>query len=350
MPRTLVIRFGSLGDLCVCGWFASGLAGRDPRRIVEIATKERFAELAGAFRGVAAVHPLRGGGPGDLADLASRLRREDFDRVLDAHAVTRSRLLTLLMGRPGSPRLAKDTAARLALLARQRLHQRDVASQPPAPPAGRLARGLLDRFDALADGAPGRSLLAGDAPPPLAHLRPDGGSDALGLAPGARWPAKRWPADRWAALLRGLGGGQPRPIRIFLGPDEREWYDAGPLAAAARDLPDVETVRESSLVALARRLASCRLLVANDSGLLHLAEATGTPVLALFGPTTRHWGYFPLLPGSGVIERDLACRPCSRNGKRPCHRDDRACLAGIEPARVADAVAAALADAPGGSP
>ena len=62
-------------------------------------------------------------------------------------------------------------------------------------------------------------------------------------------------------------------------------------------------------------------------GLLHLAEGVGTPVVALFGPTVRAFGYFPVHPRSRVLETDLDCRPCSRNGKRPCHRGDLACLA-----------------------
>ncbi len=72
----------------------------------------------------------------------------------------------------------------------------------------------------------------------------------------------------------------------------------------------------------------------NDSGLLHLAEAAGTPVLAFFGPTVRQFGYFPCLDDSEVLEVELDCRPCSRNGKRPCHREDLACLREITPDRA----------------
>ena len=89
----------------------------------------------------------------------------------------------------------------------------------------------------------------------------------------------------------------------------------------------------------AARLARCSRLVTNDSGLLHIAEAVGTPVLALFGPTVREFGYFPILARSLVLEKSLDCRPCSRNGKRPCHRGDLACLQDITP----DAVRSVLA-------
>lgn len=98
---------------------------------------------------------------------------------------------------------------------------------------------------------------------------------------------------------------------------------------------------------MAEVLARCRVAVTNDSGLLHLSEAVGTPVVALFGPTVRAFGYFPLLASSLALERELDCRPCSRTGSRPCHRGDLACLDRIPAAEVRDAVAARLT---GGTP
>jgi ADP-heptose:LPS heptosyltransferase len=100
-------------------------------------------------------------------------------------------------------------------------------------------------------------------------------------------------------------------------------------------------ISDCPLPDVAGELARCSLLATNDSGLMHLAEAVGTPVVALFGPTVRQWGFFPRLPGSVVVETPLECRPCSRNGKRECHRGDLACLQHIEVdevlARVLDA-------------
>jgi ADP-heptose:LPS heptosyltransferase len=94
------------------------------------------------------------------------------------------------------------------------------------------------------------------------------------------------------------------------------------------------------LLELAQDLADSDRLLCNDSGLLHLAEAVGTPVVALFGPTTRAWGYFPLDPRSRVIETELACRPCSRNGGRPCRLQHRLCMELLSVREVTDALGA----------
>ncbi len=340
----LILRFGALGDLCLLGWSLSALAdapGGDGRRVT-LVTKAGFAPLAARFHGVDEVVPLEGPGLAALGDLAGRLRARRWARVVDAHHVLRSHALLALAGRRADARLAKDTAARLRLLA------------GGGEAAGRLDRTMVDRFDeALGTGAAG---LAGAAMTTIARRAPlsalasaaprAGGAGAapLGLAPGARWETKRWPQDRWVALLEQLAAGGERAVRLFLGPEERAWFPGSRLEAAARAAGAL-VVEGRPLPDVAGELAACRAVATNDSGLLHLSEAVGTPVVAFFGPTVRAFGYYPRLPGSRVLERALDCRPCSRNGKRPCHRGDLACLAPIEAATAAAALLAAGAPA-----
>ncbi|HPF70198.1 MAG TPA: glycosyltransferase family 9 protein [Candidatus Krumholzibacteria bacterium] len=332
MRSILVIRFGALGDLCLLAG-ALARAARAPGaagRRVTLVTKAAFAPLLAEAAGVDRVIGFSGG-LGDLAALAGRLRRERFDTVIDAHHILRGHLLLVLMGRRPDARLAKDTAARLAVLR-------------GAAPGAVLARTMRDRFADLLPALTGGDALPDEAPAALQRLaRPcPGGSPVLGLAPGARWPSKRWPEAHAARLVRDHAA-QGGRLRIFLGPDEEAWFAAGPLAAAARDT-GAEVVQGRPLVEVAGLLSECAALVTNDSGLLHLAEAVGTPVVALFGPTVRAFGYAPHLPASRLLETDgLDCRPCSRNGKRPCHRGDLACLDRIAPDTVAAALAPLLA-------
>jgi heptosyltransferase-2 len=348
MPQQIVvIRFGALGDLCLAGWSLARLAaapGRDRRRVT-LVTKARFADLAGRFTGVDAVLPLaEPGRTADLVRLAAGIRALAPDVVVDAHGVLRSRLLDVLLGRRPHARLRKDTAARLRLLRGR-------------PATAALDRHLRARLDDTFDRA---GLLAPDAGTPVAaplahlaagfagtHLAERAGTHprppVLGLAPGAQWDPKRWPQEHWVALLELARQAQPDlAIRVFLGPREASWFDGSPLDRALGALgPGVEIIRDRPLTEVARQLAGCRVLVCNDSGLLHLAEAVGTPVVALFGPTVRAFGYAPSLGGSTLLETlGLECRPCSRNGKRPCHRGDLACLVRIEPQTVWRAAAA----------
>ena len=81
-------------------------------------------------------------------------------------------------------------------------------------------------------------------------------------------------------------------------------------------------------------------VMANDTSIVHLAEAMRTPSIALFGPTVKEFGYAPMLAQSRLIETDLAlrCRPCSRTGKGTCkNRDQQICMYSISTQKVWDA-------------
>lgn len=320
----LVIRFGSLGDLCLLGWTLARLADRPGAadRRVTLVTKSAFVPLMSRFRGIHEVVPLEGSGTGALRQLAAELRNRHWDDIIDAHNILRGHLLLGMMRRRADRRLAKDTVARLAFMNLGRRNDR-------------LGRTMHDRFGDLCTGLAPEADNAAETRPPLSTLaEPTAGQigeDILGIAPGAQWETKRWPEEHFASLLEMWLQERTSRVRIFLGPREEPWFGNGPLNRMASESDRVEIIRDCSLTEVAARLSECHLLVTNDSGLLHVAEAVGTPVTAFFGPTVREFGYFPVLPGSRVLERSLDCRPCSRNGKRPCHRKDLACLKDISP-------------------
>jgi ADP-heptose:LPS heptosyltransferase len=133
---------------------------------------------------------------------------------------------------------------------------------PPPPPVG---------WTAAADRARAEALLPAGAP-------------LIGLGPTANWSGKVWPAERFVALFHALRARIPhaRPV-LFAGPGEAERAMAAPVLAA---LPDaIDLGGQLSLPEASACLARCALFVGNDSGLMHLAAAIGTPTLGLFGPT-----------------------------------------------------------------
>jgi len=112
-----------------------------------------------------------------------------------------------------------------------------------------------------------------------------GGRPVIGLGPTANWAPKAWPAERFARLVVALHAGLLRgaAVVVFAGPGTRERAMAEPLLAAlpeAIDLCGALTVPEAAAC-----LQRCTLFVGNDSGLMHLAAAAGTPTIGLCGTT-----------------------------------------------------------------
>jgi ADP-heptose:LPS heptosyltransferase len=151
------------------------------------------------------------------------------------------------------------------------------------------------------------TILGLDPPPlPVTWTAPEDRAHAASLLPGPRpiialgptanWAPKVWPADRFAALFRELV--RDAVPAIFAGPGQTEREMAAPLLAA---LPEaIDLVGRLTLPEVAACLARCTLFVGNDSGLMHLAAAAGTPTLGLFGPTQAA-EYAPAGPNAAAV-------------------------------------------------
>jgi heptosyltransferase-2 len=83
-------------------------------------------------------------------------------------------------------------------------------------------------------------------------------------------------------------------------------------------------------------------LISGDTGVMHMATGVGTPVVALFGPTVRQFGFFPYRSPASVVELKLPCRPCSAHGTRRCPLGHHHCMRQIVPDLVFPALAEAL--------
>lgn len=308
--RTLVIRFGALGDLVLATALLPGLRRQRPSTHVTWVTKEIWAPLLAHDPRIDALITL---GPGEsLRSLRSRLDDHGFDRVIDAHSNLRSRLLTAQLPPAPTVRLHKDTFARWLLVA-------------GGPQLASLDRRLVDRFRALVPASRPTDrprIVVGTRPRARASVAMEDDGPWLAVAPGAKHPAKRWPAERFAAVARAHADRHGARVLVLGGPDDRAEMRVVESAVPGA----VVWPADGPLDEVAAALERCALLLANDSGLVHLAEAVGTPVVAVFGPTVRAWGYFPLDPRSRVVEKDVACRPCSKAGERPCRQPETWCL------------------------
>lgn len=156
--------------------------------------------------------------------------------------------------------------------------------------------------------------------------------DYVLLHPGASAPSRRYPAARFgiaADLLQG-DGATPAPAMVFCaGPGEDVLMHE---ARAAMRGPSAELLPPLKLGTLAALIAGARLLVANNSGPVHLAAAVGTPVVDLYALTNPQ--HTPWQVPARVLSHDVPCRNCQQS---VCVQAHHLCLRGVEPQQVAEA-------------
>lgn len=119
------------------------------------------------------------------------------------------------------------------------------------------------------------------------------GAPVLAVGPTANWPGKQWPAERFAELAQRLtvpdGALAQARVAILAAGHERD--QAQPVIDALPAERVLDLVGVVDLPTAAACLKRCRAFVGNDSGLMHLAAAAGTPTLGLFGPShARRYG------------------------------------------------------------
>jgi len=318
--KFLVVRFSSLGDCILLCPLLEHLKSIGAEEVV-VLTKRAYADVFACATGADRVVALdSSAGPGALWRLAESFRGGDYS-VIDAHASWRSRLVGWRAGRVDT-RIAKHTRERLRLI---------VFKHAVALPS------MLERYARLCEplGLPLPVLAPGGLriPPASQQAARDAMGEApfVAVAPGSRWPAKRW--NGFTHLCEML----PADHRILLVGDDADRAHTAPIADALGDRC-LDLAGRFRIMDVAAHIARARVFVGNDSGLMHLAEAVGVPVVALFGPTVDSFGYYPSLPLSRTVERQLACRPCSRNGSIPCPRGTGECLTTISADVVAQTV------------
>jgi heptosyltransferase-2 len=165
----------------------------------------------------------------------------------------------------------------------------------------------------------------------------------IGIQPGTsaamRW--KQWPIDRYRTLIERMLSEMPAArIVLFGNPLEVKMS-----AELIRGLESrvILAAGQTSVKQVAALIQRCRWLICNDSGLMHVAVAVGTPVVAIYGPTdirrTRPWGTRHV-----IIRHDMPCSPCFRlegeDELRKCPHHD--CLMTITPNEVFEQIVAAL--------
>jgi heptosyltransferase-2 len=329
----LIVPYMWVGDFVRCHTAVRLLNARFPARPIDMLTSTRTLPLIdympGVRKGIVSDLPR-----GRLAlakqwKLAQELRAEGYGSVLVMPRTWKSALAPFLAGIPertgffGEGRLLLLNDLRFGERKLERMIDRKVALTLPRGATMPASYPLPNLVVPAADVSAWRARRALDE------------TKVVALCPATVGPGRRWPVERYGELARSLAG--DGIVTWVLGsPDDRplaqEIAKAG--GSAVRDLtgPDL---RDAILA-----LKAASAVVANDSGLLHVAAAIGAPAIGIFGPS-RPDLTGPLNPLAAAIEPEIAV--CATCGRRACRRLDHRRTEDIPLAPVLAAVRAALA-------
>jgi len=200
---------------------------------------------------------------------------------------------------------------------------------------------MVQRFAALA--IPADTLLPDPLPNPvlqsseasrmqlLTRLGLETRQPAVAFCPGAEYgPAKRWPEAHYAALARMLAA---RGCAVWLVGSPRDHAVAETIAQLAGG-SCINLCGRTDIAEAADLLAAAKLVVTNDSGLMHVAAAVGRPVVALYGSSSPEFTP-PLGEYTRILSLGLECSPCF---ERNCPLGHLRCLNDLSPQSVFAAI------------
>ncbi len=331
--RILVIRLSSLGDVLLTSAPVLNLKLAFPDSAVTFFTKEQFRPLVELFDGVDEIRTLDATSASpSLYSTALDLDRERFDLVVDLHRNLRSWFTRTMVSSPRSAVYSKHREERLQIVRTKRF---------PDPPLHTIDS-YNDCLSALGLATPSRRPILRATPSNLAEsARP-----YMVIAPGAAHANKQWPIERFAEVALRLHQERSLGIIWAVTSGDRGKSSLEKLIAPGRFIELVDEPLES----LGGILSGARITISNDSGLMHLSSAVGTPVLGIFGPTHPALGFSPRGIWDRIVEVDEFCRPCSLHGKTPCYRSERFCFTRITAAMVTTAAAEMLDQADSRTP
>jgi heptosyltransferase II len=332
----LIVPYMWIGDFVRCHSVVKLLKAQRPERPVDFLTTANNAPLLdympGVRKGIVWDLPRKRLALTQHHALAALLRQEDYGQALIMPRTWKATLAPFLAGIP--VRTGFFGEARIGVLNDVRFGERALPR-------------MIDQCAALALPKGAKTPAQWPLPElvvPAAELtawrtRMDlgDGTPLIALAPGAVGPSKRWPdayfAEAAAELIR-----NGATVVVVGSPNETAL--AAEICARA---PGVRNLTGSDLRHAILALRSANVAISNDSGLLHVAAALGTPTVGIFGPTSP-WHWAPLNPLAAVVqaEGEIDCRPCHKPVCRPGHHR---CMREIPAARVTALAQAALANA-----
>ena len=324
MSGTLVIRLKGMGDIVHLLPSLEMLARRDWMRPISLLCQAPFGDIVPDDAGIDLIQIPAHASPRQMFELIRRIRKRHFDRLFDLFANPRTAIISFFSGIP--------RRAGFAYRGRQYAYHETWTPPDPNIHLATLFRDFFASFGIEGEiGHPRLALPEESATKAASFLSGSGlQKPLLGINAHATYPSKAWPECHFEELIRRWHRTTGRPALLFWGPGERPATDRllaklGPELAVTHPALSIR-----DFIALLARLD---LFVTGDTGPMNLAWALNTPVVALFGPTTRRAVAPTGAQHVSLHHPTLACLQCH---KETCA--DGRCMTELTPDLVWEAI------------
>lgn len=278
------------------------------------------------------VYDKRNSGAAGFKELVFQLRKKKYDVIISPHRSFRSALISLLSSAKKSISYDRSSLSFLydeTVDYKSNIHeiQRNLSLLKPL--------GVFESNIIKPELYPGKEESA-SVDNFLSDSNIKSSNRFICIAPGSVWFTKRFPKEKFVKLCDLLsdsdlsviltGGESDKDISDYIlknTVNKNIFYSTGKLSV----LESAELIRRSAL------------LVTNDSAPLHIANAMGTDVIAIFGATIPGFGFFPFGDKDVIIEtKGLSCRPCSIHGGNECPLKNFKCMFDIDERKIIDSI------------
>lgn len=296
------------------------LRSKFPDAEVHYLTKKRNVDLLQANPHIDKIQLL-----GDsLADTIRELKAENYDFIIDLHNNLRS--LRVKLGLRTQSFSFNKLNLRKFFLTKFKLNM--------MPEAHIVDRNLntLSHFQIISDGKGLEHFIPEEDEFSLTELPESFRNGYVALVLAGTYATKRMPAEKYKSLITGseipfvlLGGKSERALASLI----LSWETKNIIDFTGK----LRINQSASLV------KNARLVIANDTGLMHIAAAFHKKILSVWGNTTPELGMYPYLPGDGseILElKGLSCRPCSKLGYHECPQKHFRCMNDLPEDRIID--------------
>ncbi len=332
--KFLIIRFSSIGDVILTTPLIRSLRKKFPTSQIDFLVKREFAVVLSDNPHLTNIITFdKGAGKGELSRICKEIKQKKYTHILDIQKNIRSVFITIGSGAIVSG-FSKKLVERDILIRFGRNIYTEI--KPVYLRYFESATNLGVEYDSKGTEVFPATTETEKVTGILKQNNIPSGKLILVIAPGAKWENKRWPAEGYAAAANTYCKQTGSYPILIGGPGDVEICN---LVQALMKTPSLNLADKLSLMGSASLLGKASMVFTNDTGMLHMAQAMKTPVVAIYGPTTRELGFFPLPENSRVAEIEISCRPCTQKGLHSCPKKHFRCMIDLKPEIVSNLAA-----------